>query len=72
MKSSRNILLSFAAPLLVILAILGFFQREGREKVHALPALLVGGGLIFASALRKNHRRKMLLNKLITIQEEEI
>ena len=61
MKRFGNPLLSFAAPMLVLLALLGVIHREGRDRVQSLPAVIVGSGLIVAGAIRRSKRRKMLL-----------
>ena len=62
MKRLKNPLISIAAPLLIFIALLAFFQRNGRDRVQTLPALLVGTGLIVSGALfRRRHRRKLLL-----------
>ena len=72
MKRFGNPLLSFAAPLLIMLAILGVVQRDRKERVQSLPAFFVGGGLILASAIRRGRRRKMLLFEIRSTEKEEI
>ena len=72
MKHFENIFLSFAAPFLILLSILGFFQREGKEKIQALPAFCVGGGLIIASTVKRIRRRKMLLFEIRRINQDKI
>ena len=72
MKRFGNPLLSFAAPLLIMLAILGVVQRDRKERVQSLPAFFVGGGLILASAIRRGRRRKMLLFEIRNTEKEEI
>ncbi len=61
MKRFGNPLLSLAAPLLIVIALLGFFQREGSERLQSIPALVVGCGLILSGALGRRRRRKKLL-----------
>ena len=60
MNRLGNPLISIAAPLLILLAILGVLNREGKDKIQALPALLVGSGLILTGAVRRFRRRRML------------
>ena len=55
-----NPLISFSAPLLILLAITGFLQREGKDKIQAIPALVVGSGLVMTGAVRRFRRRRML------------
>tara|TARA_B100001250_G_C19425022_1_gene624936 strand:+ start:383 stop:604 length:222 start_codon:yes stop_codon:yes gene_type:complete len=61
MKRLGNPLISFSAPLLVLLAITGFSHREGKDKMQVLPALLVGSGLVLTGTVRRYRRRRMLL-----------
>ena len=69
MKYSGNPLLSFAAPLLVALALVGFLQRDGKDRVHALPSLLVGSGLIINGAIRRSRRRIKLLQGIRKVRK---
>ncbi len=64
MKRFGNPLLSLAAPLLILLAIVGIMQRDGSDRFKALPALVVGAGLILSGALGRSYRRKQLLMAL--------
>jgi len=61
MKSSNDFGLAFAAPLLILLAVLGFFQRNGNEKVQVLPALVIGMGLMCTDLLKRSQTRKKIL-----------
>ena len=61
MKHFSNRLLSLAAPCLVLIAVLGFFQRDGSDRLQSLPALLTGIGLIISGAWERRTRRKKLL-----------
>ena len=54
-------LLSLAAPLLILVALLGLLQRKGSDRLEVLPAVLVGGGLIISGALGRRRRRSKLL-----------
>ena len=60
MKRLGNPLISISAPLLILLAITGFLHRDGRDKIQAIPALVVGSGLVFTGAVRRFRRRRML------------
>ena len=61
MKRSINPWLSFAAPFLILLAILGSLQRQGSDRLQSLPALVVGTGLVISGAVGRNRRRKKIL-----------
>ena len=68
-KRFGNPLLSLSAPLLIVIAIFGFFQRDETERLQALPALFVGAGLVFTGALGRRRRRKKLLIAIRQSQE---
>ena len=52
---------SLGAPLLLMLALVAVQQRQGRDRIQALPAALVGTGLIISSAVgRRRHRARLL------------
>ena len=59
-----NPLISFSAPLLILLAITGFLHREGKDKIQAIPALVVGSGLVLTGAVRRFRRRRMLFTEI--------
>ena len=71
MKRFGNPLLSIAAPLLILIGILGLFQREGRDRVQSFPAICVGSGLIVTGGLRRIRRRKMLLLEIQKTNDQE-
>ncbi len=60
MNRLGNPLISISAPLLVLVAMTGFLHREGKDKIQAIPALVVGSGLVFTGAVRRFRRRRML------------
>ena len=64
MKRLGNPLISISAPLLILLAIAGFLHRDGKDKIQAMPALVVGSGLVFIGTVRRFKRRRMLLQEI--------
>ena len=61
MKRFWKPLLSLSAPMLIIVAMLSFLQRQDSDRLQSLPAFLVGAGLIGSGALGRRLRRKKLL-----------
>ena len=55
---------SVGAPLLIVLALVASQQRQGKDRIQGLPAVLVGSGLIISSALGRQRRRARLLKDL--------
>ena len=61
MKRLSPSFVSFGAPLLLMLALVAVQQRQGRDRIQALPAVLVGTGLMIGSAVgRRRHRARIL------------
>ncbi|MCP9849512.1 DUF3188 domain-containing protein [Cyanobium sp. Morenito 9A2] len=57
-------LLAIASPLLILLALVALLSRQERERLQAVPALLIGSGLLATSAIVRGQRRRALLNAL--------
>jgi hypothetical protein len=49
---------------LILLALLVLLQRRGVDRIPALPALLIGIGLLVTSAVGRRRRRRELLAAL--------
>ena len=70
MRKLMPVLMSFGAPLLIAVAVGAMQQRQGTDRSHALPALLVGSWLIVSSAAGRRRRRARLLSALRTSRAE--
>ena len=70
-RQPLHVLLSLAAPLLVLLGLVGLAQREGTDRWHAVPAILVGSGLVIHAVLGRRRRRHKLLVALRSSRLEE-
>lgn len=57
-------LLALSSPLLVLLALLGLLLRQGAGRAPMLPAVLIGIGLLLASAIQRRRRRQRILAAL--------
>jgi hypothetical protein len=57
-------LLALSSPLLILLALLVLLTRQGADRLPALPALVIGCGLLSTSVLRRRRRRAELLRAL--------
>jgi hypothetical protein len=60
----RAALLALSSPLLILLALVGLLHRTGTARWEALPALLIGTGLLLTSLQRRRSSRKELLRSL--------
>ena len=61
---SGHVWLSLAAPLLVVLGLVAMLQRQGNDQLQALPAILVGIGLVITAVVGRRRRRHRLLMAL--------
>ena len=71
MKQRRTIpssgpanLLALSSPLLILLALAAMLYRSPSARPQALPALLIGCGLLVFSWWRRRRRRSMVLRVL--------
>jgi hypothetical protein len=62
-SKQRAILLALSGPLLILLALV-MLLLQGRRGLQALPALLIGMGLMVHSWLSRRRRRRQLLQAL--------
>jgi hypothetical protein len=60
----RSALLALSSPLLILLALLALLHRTGGDRVQALPALLIGVGLLITSMVLRRRRRREILRAL--------
>ena len=63
-RSSLLAWLALASPLLIALSLLSVLVRIGSSRLQAVPALLIGCGLLFSSVLGRLRRRRRLLAAL--------
>ena len=65
MKADRVVAwLSLGAPLLIVLAVVAAQQRDGNDRVQALPVAVVGSALILSCGLGRRRRRARLFANL--------
>ena len=57
-------LLSLGAPMLIVLAVVSAQQRDGNDRVQALPVAVVGSALIVSCGLERRRRRARLFANL--------
>ena len=72
MKRFGNPLLSIAAPLLISLSLFAYFQRDGKDKAQVLPSMFVGFGIIVSGLVRRQKRRRKLLEEILELKNKKI
>ena len=66
MKERSQLLawLALASPLLIALSLLAVLVRIGSSRLQAVPALLIGCGMLLSSVLGRRRGRRRLLQAL--------
>ena len=65
MKAERVVAwLSLGAPLLIVLAVVAAQQRDGNDRVQAVPVAVMGSALIVSCGLGRRRRRARLFSNL--------
>jgi len=69
MKINKRFTLSFVAPLMILISVIGLLLRENPRKIFYLPIGLMGISIIFEKDLRRRLYRKNILKKIKSYQK---
>ena len=64
MKFEKGYIFSLVAPLMILLAIIGFISREDSKKIFYVPIGLMGILIILEKKLSRGIKRKKILIKI--------
>ena len=64
MKFEKAYIFSLAAPLMILLSIIGFISRKDSKKIFYLPIGLMGIFIISEKGFSRGLKRKKILNKI--------
>ncbi len=64
MKFEKAYIFSFAAPLMILLSVIGFISRKDDRRIFYLPMGLMGIFIIFEKEFSRGQKRKNILNKI--------
>ena len=64
MKINKRLILSFLAPLMVLISAIGLMLRESNKKIYYLPIGLMGISIIVEKNIRRKLDRKNILKKI--------
>ena len=70
MKINKRFILSFVAPLMILLSVIGLILRENPRKIFYLPIGLMGISIILEKDLRRKLERKNILKKIKSYQKK--
>ena len=64
MKFEKAYIVSFAAPLMILLSVIGFISRKDDRRIFYLPMGLMGIVIISEKEFSRGQKRKSILNKI--------
>ena len=64
MKIDKGFVLSFVAPFMILLSVIGLILREDTKKIFYLPIGIMGISIIFEKHIRRKLVRKNILKKI--------
>ena len=69
MKINKGFMLSFVAPLMILISFIGLILRGNTKKIFYLPIGLMGISIILESDIRRKLSRKNTLEKIKSYQK---
>jgi len=69
MKISEKFVLSFVAPFMIFISIIGMILRDDTRKIFYLPIGLMGISIILEKDIRRRFDRKNILKKIKSHQK---
>ena len=69
MKINKRFILSFVAPLMILISAIGLIFRENSRKIFYLPIGLMGIVIILERGISREVERKNILKKIKSYQK---
>ena len=69
MKINKRFILSFVAPLMILISLIGLISRDNPRKIFYVPIGLMGFSIIFEKDVRRRFNRKNILKKIKSYQQ---
>ena len=69
MKINKGFILSFVAPCMILISLLGLILRENTKKNFYLPIGLMGIVIILERVVKRQFERKNILKKINSYQK---
>jgi len=69
MKISEKFILSFVAPFMIFISIIGMILRDDTRKIFYLPIGLMGISMLLEKDVRRKLDRKNILKKIKSYQK---
>ena len=71
MKIKRRFILSFVAPFMIFLSVIGLILRDNNRKIFYFPIGLMGISIILEKDVRRRLDRKNILKKIKSFQNNK-
>ena len=71
MKLNKRLIISFVAPLMILISAIGMVLRENTRKIFYLPIGLMGISMILEKDLSRRLYRKNILKKIKSYQKSK-
>ena len=69
MKTNKRYILSFVAPFMILISMMGLISRENSKKIFYLPIGLMGIVIILERGISRQLDRKNILKKVKSYQK---
>ena len=69
MKIDKGLILSFVAPLMILISVIGLLLRDSTKKIYYLPIGLMGISIILEKDVRRKLDRRNILKKIKSYQK---
>ena len=69
MKINKRLILSFVAPFMIFISVLGLILKDNSRKIFYLPIGLMGISIILEKDVRRRLNRKNILDKISSYQK---
>jgi len=71
MKINKRFILSFVAPLMILMSFIGLILRDKTRKIFYLPIGLMGISIILEKEVRRRLDRENILKKINSYQNKK-
>ena len=69
MKINKTFILSFVAPLMILISTIGLILREDNKKIYYLPIGIMGIFIILEKEVSRKLKRQNILKKIKSFQK---
>ena len=71
MKINKRFILSFVAPFMILMSVIGLLLRDKTRKIFYLPIGVIGFSIILEKEVRRRLNREKILKKINSYQKNK-